>query len=288
MKVTYFGYLQEPLLAVLESGIEVIRVFVEPKRSRTNDMLKFCDRHRLAVTEIAEWKKAAGEVLPILTNSELGLVGAFGGIFTPKMISAPRYGLANIHFSYLPEYRGNNPIEWMILNGEKSGGVTVHWIASEIDRGAIIAQERVPIEEEDTYEAVYRRCADSVYRLTQSVFSRPLEAWPRKPQEIPSGSSYLPLRRKEDARIRAGDRCKAVLRLLRAEGWKGIVHFTCEGRLLHVLSAMPDPAFPRTSGKGHISAISPAGIRLDLEDGSLLLEIKENTGKLRPGLFIDD
>lgn len=59
----------------------------------------------------------------------------------------PKYGTINLHASLLPNYRGAAPINWSIINGETETGVTTFFINKEIDKGKIIFQEKVKIEE---------------------------------------------------------------------------------------------------------------------------------------------
>lgn len=63
----------------------------------------------------------------------------------------PRLGFINFHYAPLPEYRGANPLFWMIRNGVKEGGVTVHQMTSEIDNGPILLTSKVPIHTTTTF-----------------------------------------------------------------------------------------------------------------------------------------
>ncbi|SDS14548.1 methionyl-tRNA formyltransferase [Formosa sp. Hel1_31_208] len=62
----------------------------------------------------------------------------------------PKYGTFNLHASLLPNYRGAAPIHWAIINGETKTGVTTFFIDEKIDTGAMILQEEVSIEGNDT------------------------------------------------------------------------------------------------------------------------------------------
>jgi len=62
----------------------------------------------------------------------------------------PKNGTFNLHASLLPQYRGAAPINWSIINGEITTGVTTFFIDQKIDTGAIIAQTTTPIGKEDT------------------------------------------------------------------------------------------------------------------------------------------
>lgn len=69
----------------------------------------------------------------------------------PKIVwQLPHLGTINIHASLLPQYRGAAPINWAIVHGEKTTGVTSFFINEEIDTGKIILQKEVAIAPTDT------------------------------------------------------------------------------------------------------------------------------------------
>ncbi len=85
---------------------------------------------------------------------DLGIVIAFRML--PEVIwSMPRLGTFNLHASLLPQYRGAAPINWAIINGELETGVTTFLLNHEIDKGAILAQARMPILSEDNVGTMY-------------------------------------------------------------------------------------------------------------------------------------
>lgn len=85
---------------------------------------------------------------------DLGIVIAFRML--PEVIwSMPRLGTFNLHASLLPQYRGAAPINWAIINGERETGVTTFLLNHEIDKGAILAQARMPILPEDSVGTMY-------------------------------------------------------------------------------------------------------------------------------------
>ena len=89
-------------------------------------------------------------------NPDLGIVIAFRML--PEVVWAmPRLGTFNLHASLLPQYRGAAPINWAIINGEKETGVTTFLLNHEIDKGAIIEQERTAILPEDNIGTLYER-----------------------------------------------------------------------------------------------------------------------------------
>ena len=69
----------------------------------------------------------------------------------PKVIwEIPEFGTFNLHASLLPDYRGAAPINWAIIKGETTTGVTTFYIDDKIDTGEIILQSKIAINENDT------------------------------------------------------------------------------------------------------------------------------------------
>ena len=82
-------------------------------------------------------------------NPDLIVVVAYGKILPKELIDIPKYGVINVHSSLLPKYRGAAPIHAAIINGEKETGVTIMYIAEELDAGDMILQGKTEITEED-------------------------------------------------------------------------------------------------------------------------------------------
>ena len=78
-------------------------------------------------------------------------------IFKEPLLALPSRGCINIHGALLPRYRGMLPSFWTLFNGEREGGVTVHYMSAGIDDGSIIAQRRFPIHDHDTVETLIGR-----------------------------------------------------------------------------------------------------------------------------------
>ncbi len=71
-------------------------------------------------------------------------------IFSPELLKLPKLGAINFHPGPLPEGAGLTAHEWAILLGEKSFGVTLHYMTEELDGGPIIARRDFEIQETDT------------------------------------------------------------------------------------------------------------------------------------------
>ena len=111
-------------------------------------------------------------------NPDLGIVIAFRML--PEVIwSMPRFGTFNLHASLLPQYRGAAPINWAIINGEIESGITTFLLNHEIDKGAIIGQQRMPILPEDNVGTLYDKLmtagcnlvVDTVEKIAEGNFT---------------------------------------------------------------------------------------------------------------------
>lgn len=81
-------------------------------------------------------------------NANLQIVVAFRML--PKVVwEMPSLGTFNLHASLLPNYRGAAPINWAIINGETTTGVTTFFIDDKIDTGAMILNSEIAIEPEE-------------------------------------------------------------------------------------------------------------------------------------------
>jgi len=77
-------------------------------------------------------------------------------IFKENLISLPRYGCINIHTAKLPKYRGLYPTYWAMARGEKTVGISIHYIEEGIDAGKIILQDEVEIPPHTTLDYMLR------------------------------------------------------------------------------------------------------------------------------------
>jgi len=76
----------------------------------------------------------------------------------PKAVwQLPEFGTFNLHASLLPQYRGAAPINWAIINGEETTGVTTFFIDEKIDTGEIILQEETDIHYDDDAGSLHDR-----------------------------------------------------------------------------------------------------------------------------------
>tara|TARA_Y100001970_G_scaffold294060_1_gene446383 strand:- start:7647 stop:8555 length:909 start_codon:yes stop_codon:yes gene_type:complete len=106
-------------------------------------------------------------------NCDLFVSMSFDQIFKKKIINLPRFKTINCHAGKLPYYRGRNVLNWVLINGEKEFGITVHYIDEGIDTGDIILQKTYPISNKDNYKSLlklaYDECAEILYNAINLI-----------------------------------------------------------------------------------------------------------------------
>lgn len=170
MRIVFMGTPEfaVPSLKALIQDHEVAGVFCQPDKpvGRHQNKLqpppvKVCAlEHRIPVFQPEKLRD--GTALTILKElaPELIVVAAYGRILPDDILALPPKGCINVHSSLLPKYRGSAPINWAILNGEQETGVTIMHMASELDAGDIILQERTSIHPTETADILYDRLAE--------------------------------------------------------------------------------------------------------------------------------
>ena len=86
--------------------------------------------------------RLAGDANEAITavRPDLGVIVAYGGLVREPLLSAPRYGWINLHFSLLPRWRGAAPVQRSIIAGDDLTGATVFQLVPELDAGDVFGQ----------------------------------------------------------------------------------------------------------------------------------------------------
>ncbi|NBU93829.1 MAG: methionyl-tRNA formyltransferase, partial [Actinobacteria bacterium] len=125
-----------------KKGVELKCVVTNPDKATgrgqsisQNRVAQWCEENQVEVKKV----KDNGEFFEIVKNFgiELVITVAYGHILNESLLTAPKYGCINLHYSLLPKYRGAAPVQWAILNGEDKTGVTVFKLDSGMDTGPI-------------------------------------------------------------------------------------------------------------------------------------------------------
>jgi len=114
------------------------------------------------------------EVLSALAGAQLVVLAGYLKLVHASVVARFRGRIINIHPALLPDFGGAGMYgrrvhEAVLASGAKESGATVHFVDEEFDRGAIIAQEKVPIEAGDTPDTLAARVLEAEHRLLPRV-----------------------------------------------------------------------------------------------------------------------
>lgn len=92
-------------------------------------------------------------------NPDVICVVAYGKILPKELLEIPKLGCINVHGSLLPKYRGAAPIQWAVLNGDKTTGITTMYMDEGMDTGDMILKQEIEIGEDETTGELWDRLA---------------------------------------------------------------------------------------------------------------------------------
>lgn len=194
MRILFMGtpdFAVASLKRLVEDGHEICGVFTQPDKPKNRGhKLAFSPVKEYAITQNLEvyqpLKMRDGEAYRIVEslNPELIVVAAYGKILPEDILNYPRLGSINVHSSLLPKYRGAAPINWAILDGEAETGVSIMYMAKELDAGDVILQKTTPIsDEEDALQLTIRLAELGADALSEAVVALDKGTAARTPQD---------------------------------------------------------------------------------------------------------
>ena len=168
LRVVFMGtpdFAEESLKAVYEAGykIEAVVTNVDKPQGRgmkliSSPVKQFAESKGLKVLQPVKVKNNVEFLEEIKNiNPDVICVVAYGKILPKDLLDIPKYGCVNVHGSLLPKYRGAAPIQWAVLNGDKTTGITTMYMNEGMDTGDMILKEEVEIGEEETTGELWNR-----------------------------------------------------------------------------------------------------------------------------------
>lgn len=219
MSVVFFGASDLGFVCckkIIELGINVRAIFSIPKqfsikyrdekerKIQSNVLFKdfsyFNEEYSIPVYfvegNISEYQSYLTELQPDL----IVIIGWYYMI--PKeILSIPKKGSVAIHASLLPKYRGNAPLVWAMINGEKETGVSLFYLEGGTDEGDIIAQESFVINENETIKDILGKAENASLKIITTEINKILAGNSIRIKQNDKDATYFPKRTPEDGEI---------------------------------------------------------------------------------------
>lgn len=167
MRVIFMGtpdFAVPSLQALLDRGDDICAVFTQPDKPKGRGhklqpppVKELALRHSLPVLQPDTLRDEAVQESIAELEPDAIIVVAYGKLLPSKVLSVPRLGCINVHGSLLPKYRGAAPIQWAVINGEKTAGVTTMFMAEGMDTGDMLLKSETEVGPEETSGELFDR-----------------------------------------------------------------------------------------------------------------------------------
>lgn len=201
-------FAQESLKCLYEEKYNIIGVVTNPDKPKgrgmkmvASEVKEYAVAQNLTVYQPEKVRKNIEFIEEIKSlNPDLIVVVAYGKILPKEILEIPKYGCINVHASLLPEYRGAAPIQWSVINGDKTTGVTTMYMDEGMDTGDIILKEKIKIGDDETTGELWNRLSKIGGKLLIETVKQ-IEEGTAPRQKQPEGFTMAPMLDKEMAKI---------------------------------------------------------------------------------------
>lgn len=196
--------------------------------------------------------RLAGDATERITavGADLGVIVAYGGLVREPLLSAPRLGWINLHFSLLPRWRGAAPVQRSIIAGDELTGATVFQLVPELDAGDVFGQLTQSIGGHETaghlLDALAMSGAELLVRVVDAIADGDAVAEPQQ-----GDVTLAPKLTLDDGRVDFTRPAHDVVNLIRGVTPEPGAFTTLDGARLKILDAVIARDAPRLT-PGHL------------------------------------
>jgi methionyl-tRNA formyltransferase len=167
-----------------QSGL-LAAVGVTDRSNETQMLVKqMCAQGKIPVQEFAKNSFNADLGAWLMQHQpDVVLVKTFPWRIPAECLPVPKHGFINFHYAPLPEWRGSNPLFWMIRNRASTAGVSVHKMTEELDKGDLLFSQQLSLSPETTFGML---CTQLAYaglelngKLLQGLMTNTLKPQPQ-------------------------------------------------------------------------------------------------------------
>lgn len=208
LNIVFMGtpdFAKESLESIYNAGHNIMAVVTNPDRPKGRGMKmiaspvkEFAIEKNIPVLQPNKIREIEDELIKL--KPDLFCVVAYGKILPQDTLDIPKLGSINVHGSLLPKYRGAAPIQWAVINGDKTTGITTMYMDAGMDTGDMILKKEVEIGEDETTGELWNRLSTiGANLLVETVEQIEKGTAPRMPQT--GTATMAPMLNKEIAKI---------------------------------------------------------------------------------------
>ena len=209
-------------------------------------------------------------------NPDFFVTFAFGQILSQEVLDIPKFETINLHASLLPKYRGANPIQRAIINGDKETGICTMITELGLDCGDVCLKEIIKIPDDMNCEELYEKVSNLSPKLLEDTLIGLYERTIQPKKQSQEGVCMADKLSKEETKIDWSKPAQEIHNLVRGVYKFPSAYFIKNDKIIKVLETR---VVPKSSPCGEISCISKDGIEIGCGKDSLLLVKVKPEGK---------
>ena len=207
---------------------------------------------------------------------ELGVIVAYGGLVREPLLSGPREGWINLHFSILPAWRGAAPVQRALIAGDPVLGASVFRLVAELDAGDVFAMREIALPDSATADVALASLAEEGAALTAEVVAG-IDGGSARAVPQTGEPTFAPKLTLEDGALDWSAPIESVFARFRGVTPEPGAHTTVGGQRVKILEAAP-AADTAQLAPGEISA-TKRGVLIGTASAPLAVTRVQPAGK---------
>jgi methionyl-tRNA formyltransferase len=204
-------------------------------------------------------------------NPDFFVTFAFGQILSQEVLDIPKFSTVNLHASLLPKYRGANPIQRCIYNGDKKTGITTMLTVLELDAGDICETCEIPISENMTNvelkEIICEKSPELICSTLKGLYSGCLEPKKQDCNGVTIAKKFV----KQDGLIDWNNTAENIHNQVRSMVDFPCAYTFCNGKMVKIIETRLTNDINENACCSSVCCVSKQGIEVKTSKGCLLI-----------------
>ena len=210
-------------------------------------------------------------------NPDFFVTFAFGQILSQEVLDIPKFHTINLHASLLPKYRGANPIQRAIINGDKETGICTMITELGLDCGDVCLKEVIPISETMNCEELFEKISELSPKLLEKTLKGLLDNTLTPVPQCEDGVCMANKLTKEETLINWSNSAESIHNLVRGIYKFPGAYFMHDGKIIKVMETKI--VSEASSAPGEIVKVTKDGVEIGCGKNCLLLLKVKPEGK---------
>lgn len=276
------------LEALIKADLTVVGAVSQPDKPKgrghklmPTDVKLMAEEYGIPVFQPERLKE--GQLQPVLDELKPDIIAvvAYGKILPKYVLDFPKHGCVNMHVSLLPKLRGAAPIQWAVLNGDKTTGVTTQKMEEGLDTGDILLQKEFEIGEYETSDELFDRMADEGGKILVETLKN-IESITPIPQNHEE-HTYAPMLSKEMAHIDWSKPTDVISKHICGMNSWPMAYSLYKGEVMKIITARKGDVCDGENGE-ILGYEKGKGLRVKTRDGSIYIQVAQFAGSKRMGI----